>query len=869
MNVFVFVFGLEMSPELWLSFVHFSLTTPLTMKLFGLLSGAALAAATPTVEFTDSTGGSSAHGSITFDSTAGLTLHASKCIDRSSWCGRYKRFDCAPSNAAVVSALQLSTEGGAVVHSIQLRADGVLDFSLANGGCVMPVESWVKDPEHSVLVLAGASSKGFVAASSVHTGIVLHSASGFAINGDTIDPECKCANGKPNTDACMAHLDDHCATCDVGFYLAGKLCAPFTVCQAGTHETTAPAQTTQDRLCSKNAAGTFTASAGQLTAAAWSTCAAGQGATNEPSAIADRTCAGCVLGTSFSTTDDGSACERVRSACAPGTHVTAYATASSDMSCGGCGAESFSATFGAAKCEAWKTCPVGQGQIHTPSTIADRTCAGCVLGTSFSHANAGLPCQEADRCVGGEYERTVPTTSSDRDCSTHSRVCNSHEYVSQEPSATQDRVCKQKACHCPNGDHTTGDACPKHGDPKCSTCVGAFHLANNNNQCDANTCSCIHGAVAFGAACTVHGTTKCTSCNGGYHMEGENCVITPVNGNWGGWSSPGACSVAACGRTGTRTMTRSCNNPAPAHGGAGCAGSASAGISCSTGPCPVDGTWGGYWGWTGCSKTCGGGTQSNYRQCYGRAHGGRDCVGSPTKWQSCNPQACQTWRQLAGIVTVSSSGGDWHTQHCPPGKYIVGGGCFAASAPYIFRTSAPAGNRGWQCGGHGGRKTVTALCSNFPTTVETHNSGADWAEFTCNNRAMQILGGGCSSLGPHYKFQASYPSGVANPHTWRCGGHGGAKTVSVICAHPGDIKVDITAPRSIGDWGGVSCPGNYQVIGGGCNARTSPFVMSSSSPQSIYGARQVNGWQCGGHGGNKQSWAMCAKNGYRYSGIAF
>jgi hypothetical protein len=45
--------------------------------------------------------------------------------------------------------------------------------------------------------------------------------------------------------------------------------------------------------------------------------------------------------------------------------------------------------------------------------------------------------------------------------------------------------------------------------------------------------------------------------------------------------------------------------------------------------------------------------------------------------------------------------------------------------------------------------------------------------------------------------------------------------------------------------------------------------MLSSSPQSFYGARQVNSWQCGGHGGGKQAIAMCAKNGYRYSGIAF
>ncbi|MFZ2831978.1 MAG: hypothetical protein WAZ40_02400 [Minisyncoccia bacterium] len=54
---------------------------------------------------------------------------------------------------------------------------------------------------------------------------------------------------------------------------------------------------------------------------------------------------------------------------------------------------------------------------------------------------------------------------------------------------------------------------------------------------------------------------------------------TPVNG---GWSAFGACSVTACGSTGTQTRT--CTNPAPANGGATCSGSATQ--SCSTAACP-------------------------------------------------------------------------------------------------------------------------------------------------------------------------------------------------------------------------------------------------------------------------------------------
>jgi hypothetical protein len=54
-----------------------------------------------------------------------------------------------------------------------------------------------------------------------------------------------------------------------------------------------------------------------------------------------------------------------------------------------------------------------------------------------------------------------------------------------------------------------------------------------------------------------------------------NC---PVNGGWSAW---GACSVTACGCTGTQTRT--CSNPYPAYGGADCSGSSTQ--ACSTAAC--------------------------------------------------------------------------------------------------------------------------------------------------------------------------------------------------------------------------------------------------------------------------------------------
>ena len=60
--------------------------------------------------------------------------------------------------------------------------------------------------------------------------------------------------------------------------------------------------------------------------------------------------------------------------------------------------------------------------------------------------------------------------------------------------------------------------------------------------------------------------------------------VPPVNGNWGAWPTWSDCSVTC--DEGTKTRTRQCNNPAPAHGGKSCPGTATVTESCDEGPCP-------------------------------------------------------------------------------------------------------------------------------------------------------------------------------------------------------------------------------------------------------------------------------------------
>ena len=61
------------------------------------------------------------------------------------------------------------------------------------------------------------------------------------------------------------------------------------------------------------------------------------------------------------------------------------------------------------------------------------------------------------------------------------------------------------------------------------------------------------------------------------------CVVA-VNGGFGAWTEWTGCTVTCNG--GNQTRTRACDNPAPAHGGADCTGEKEETQECSTNKCP-------------------------------------------------------------------------------------------------------------------------------------------------------------------------------------------------------------------------------------------------------------------------------------------
>jgi len=131
-----------------------------------------------------------------------------------------------------------------------------------------------------------------------------------------------------------------------------------------------------------------------------------------------------------------------------------------------------------------------------------------------------------------------------------------------------------------------------------------------------------------------------------------------------------------------------------------------------------------------------------------------------------------------------------------------------------------------------------------PQYVE--NSGGDWGEVTCD-AGLRVTGGGCQAHASPHIMQANRPTDAGN--AWQCGGHSGAKKRMALCS---DIPTKIVF-KSGGDWDEAVCPEGSVAIGGGCNARASPFIMEKASV-----SKSLKKYKCGGSGAPKDVYAICA-----------
>jgi hypothetical protein len=218
---------------------------------------------------------------------------------------------------------------------------------------------------------------------------------------------------------------------------------------------------------------------------------------------------------------------------------------------------------------AWHACSKTCG---TGTQYARRTC------TSPAPLNGGAGCAgsatksrncNAQACpVDGTWNAWSNWGTCSKSCGAGKQVatrsCNQPTLGGKacDGSTTKSQACNHGVCpsHCTVSDFGAWSACSK----SCGT--------GSRSRSRTVTAKAAEG----GYACP-------------YLAETQSCgtIACPIDGGWGSWSAPSACSKY-CG-AGTTTKTRWCNNPAPSLGGALCSGDSSANGACNEGACvPID-----------------------------------------------------------------------------------------------------------------------------------------------------------------------------------------------------------------------------------------------------------------------------------------
>ena len=182
-------------------------------------------------------------------------------------------------------------------------------------------------------------------------------------------------------------------------------------------------------------------------------------------------------------------------------------------------------------------------------------------------------------------------------------------------------------------------------------------------------------------------------------------IPCPVNGNWGPWNKYSPCSVN-CG-VGVMIRKRECNAPLPMFGGFPCVGPAFDESPCDTGlHCPIDGGWFPWSAFSPCGVPCGIGLIRRFRECKNPApmFGGLTCIGFNVDENICDTgRPCPIegnwgpWTPFSGCSTTCDIGIQRRTRLCNNPPPIHGGGFCLGSPLEEIKCDT-----GVQCPLHGG-----------------------------------------------------------------------------------------------------------------------------------------------------------------------
>nr|CAJ65510.3 HyTSR1 protein [Hydra vulgaris] len=227
----------------------------------------------------------------------------------------------------------------------------------------------------------------------------------------------------------------------------------------------------------------------------------------------------------------------------------------------------------------------------------------------------------------------------------------------------------------------------------------------------------------------------------GLSEELQSCEVKPcpVNGGFSNWGDFDECSTT-CGQ-GLKTRTRTCTNPTPQNGGAGCFGSRQEIQSCIVRECPVNGMYSTWSTYSECSEPCNAGRQKRTRTCTNPspANGGLPCVGPPEDARTCNIQKCaingglSEWSLFSSCSKTCGNGIKERKRTCTNPAPSVGGKDCIGSLVEVFSCKVE------ECPIDG----AFGEWSDFGECSEKCGSGLQERKRECNNPLPAYGGKGC------------------------------------------------------------------------------------------------------------------------------
>ncbi|XP_052105775.1 SCO-spondin-like [Mytilus californianus] len=228
----------------------------------------------------------------------------------------------------------------------------------------------------------------------------------------------------------------------------------------------------------------------------------------------------------------------------------------------------------------------------------------------------------------------------------------------------------------------------------------------------------------------------------GVNIDNENCQERdcPINGMWSEWSPWNDCS-GSCGG-GRKERSRSCSNPRPKYGGRACVGDKISSSICNDKPCPVDGSWSEWNVWTDCSLSCDGGIKTRLRTCSNPEpkFGGKGCNGNEEESNKCGVEFCPVdggwteWTAWSGCSVSCGIGTEDRMRICSGPEPKYGGlNCTGNNFDYKTCDSIP-------CPIHG----EWSIWNEWTGCSVTCGSGIKERQRPCNNPQPKFGGKDCS-----------------------------------------------------------------------------------------------------------------------------